>query len=102
MYQFPVGVIMDSLYMDTRSTIEKAAEIGAKGMQMYATKGENAPKNMTAAKRRELMDIMGQTNLCFRTYSAAKAVFFRYAVCCFPINICLVLIKLIIMLITLH
>ncbi len=65
MYQFPIGVIMDSLRMDTGAAIEKAAEIGAKGMQMYATRGEHAPENMNTAQRKELLDMMKSNGLVF-------------------------------------
>ena len=40
MYQFPIGVMMDCFKLDTRQAIEKAASIGAKGLQMYAIKGD--------------------------------------------------------------
>ncbi len=65
MYQFPIGVIMDSLRMDTKAAIEKAAEIGAKGMQMFATRGEHAPENMNTAQRKELLDMMKSNGLVF-------------------------------------
>ena len=34
MYQFPIGVMLDSFRLDTKQAIEKAAEIGAKGIQI--------------------------------------------------------------------
>lgn len=65
MYQFPIGVMLDSFKLDTIEAIKKAAEIGAKGIQMYATNGEHAPENMTPAIRRELLDIMKSHGLVF-------------------------------------
>ena len=65
MYQFPIGVIIDSFRTDTRTAIEKAAALGAQGIQMYSTKGENSPENLTAAKRRELLDIVKSNGLRF-------------------------------------
>lgn len=65
MYQFPIGVMLDSFRLDTKQAIEKAAEIGAKGIQMYATKGEHAPENMTKAKIAELKDMMQSNGLVF-------------------------------------
>lgn len=65
MYQFPIGVMMESFKLDTRSAIEKAASIGAKGMQMYATVGEHSPENMTKEKISELMDMMNSNGLVF-------------------------------------
>ena len=55
MYQFPIGVMMESFRLPTLQAIEMAAKIGAQGIQMYATKGEHAPENMTAADRKELL-----------------------------------------------
>ena len=65
MYQFPIGVIIDSFRTDTRSAILQAAKLGASGIQMYSTKGENAPENLTPAKRRELLDFVKSNGLCF-------------------------------------
>ena len=65
MYQFPIGVMLESFRMDTVSAIKKAASIGANGLQMYATRGEHAPENMNAAARRELLDIVKSNGLCF-------------------------------------
>jgi sugar phosphate isomerase/epimerase len=65
MYQFPIGVMLESFRMDTVSAIKKAASIGASGLQMYATRGEHAPENMNAAARRELLDIVKSNGLCF-------------------------------------
>ena len=47
MYQFPIGVIIDSFRTDTKTAILKAAEMGADGIQMYVTKGDNAPENLS-------------------------------------------------------
>lgn len=65
MYQFPIGVMLDSFKLDTVSAIEKAEEIGAKGVQMYATKGEHAPENMTKSMRQELLKRMKDHGLVF-------------------------------------
>ena len=43
MYRFPIGVIIDSFRTDTYTAIRKAAELGADGIQMYSTSGENSP-----------------------------------------------------------
>ena len=65
MYHFPIGVIIDSFRTDTKTAIIKAAELGANGIQMYSTKGENSPENLTGAKRRELLDFVKSHGLCF-------------------------------------
>lgn len=65
MYNFPIGVIVDSFRTDTRTAILKAAELGADGIQMYATKGANSPEELTPAKRRELLDFVKSNGLKF-------------------------------------
>lgn len=65
MYQFPIGIMLDSLRTDAAAAIQKAAELGAGGLQMYATSGEFAPENMSAQKRRELLDMVKSHGLIF-------------------------------------
>ncbi len=65
MYQFPIGVMLDSFKLESNEAIKKASEIGAKGVQMYATSGEHAPENMNMSSRRELLDRMKSNGLVF-------------------------------------
>ncbi len=65
MRKFDIGVIVDSFRLPTKDAIVRAAEIGAQGLQMYCTKGENAPENLTGAKRRELLDFVKSNGLVF-------------------------------------
>ena len=65
MYQFPIGVMLDSFKTDTIEAIKRSAQIGAKGVQMYATSGEHAPENMTAYDRQELLKRMKDNGLVF-------------------------------------
>lgn len=65
MYQFPIGVMLDSFKLGTKEAIEKAAQLGAKGLQMYSTNGENSPENLTGSKRRELLDMVKSNGLVF-------------------------------------
>jgi len=65
MYQFPIGVMMDSFHLPVPEAIAKAVAIGAQGFQMYATYGEHSPENMTPAKIRELLDRMQSSGLVF-------------------------------------
>ena len=55
MYQFPIGVILESFRTDRSTTIKKAAALGAQGIQMYATSGENAPESLNAQARKDLL-----------------------------------------------
>ena len=65
MYQFPIGVIVDSFRTDTKTAILKAAQMGADGIQMYVTKGDNAPENLSPSARRELLDFVKSNGLKF-------------------------------------
>ena len=65
MRKFDIGVIVDSFRLPTKEAIVRAAEIGAQGLQMYCTKGENAPENLTKAKRIELLDFVKSNGLKF-------------------------------------
>ena len=65
MYRFPIGVIVDSFRADTRTAIVKAAELGADGIQMYCTHGDNSPEALTPAKRKELLDFVTANGLRF-------------------------------------
>ncbi len=55
MYPFSIGVMLDSFRVDFPTALKKAEALGAKGIQVYCTRGEMAPENMTAEKRREFL-----------------------------------------------
>ena len=65
MYSFPIGVMVDSFRLPTREAIKKAAAIGAQGLQMYATSGENSPENFKGAARKERLDYVKSNGLVF-------------------------------------
>ena len=65
MYQFPIGVMLESLRLDTVSAIQKAAQIGVQGLQMYATTGAHAPENLSSSQRKELLDLVKSHGLRF-------------------------------------
>lgn len=56
MYQFSIGVMLESFRTDLNSALRRAKEVGACGIQIYATNGEMAPENLTPAGRRELLE----------------------------------------------
>jgi sugar phosphate isomerase/epimerase len=58
MYNFSIGVILESFRTDLYSALKKAVEIGAQGIQVYSTYGELSPDNLTAEKRRDFVDIV--------------------------------------------
>lgn len=65
MFRFPIGVILESFKTDRSTAIQKAAALGAQGIQMYATNGANSPENLTAAARRALLDEVKSQGLVF-------------------------------------
>ena len=58
-----IGIIIDSLQLGTRGGIEKAAELGADGFQIYVTKGEMAPWNLTETGRRDFIHFVEKQGL---------------------------------------
>lgn len=65
MFNFPIGVMLESFKTDRSAAIKKAAALGAKGIQMHATSGENSPENLNAAARRTLLDEVKSSGLIF-------------------------------------
>ena len=53
MPRFSVGVLLDSFRKPVPEALDDAARLGAQGIQVYATRGELSPKNMTTSLRRE-------------------------------------------------
>lgn len=65
MYNFPIGVMLESFRTDRSTAIKKAASIGASGIQMYATNGENSPENLNTEARRALLAEVKAAGLVF-------------------------------------
>ena len=65
MFKFPIGVITDSFKRPTLEAIDEAAKLGAKGVQMYATSGENSPWEITAQRKKDLLDRLKSHGMCF-------------------------------------
>jgi len=55
MYPFSIGVMLDSFRTDVPAALDKAQALGAKGIQVYATRGEMSPEQMSAEKRQEFL-----------------------------------------------
>jgi len=55
MYNFPIGVLIDSFKTDIPTALKKAADLGATGIQVYSTHGEMSPENLTPEKRKEFL-----------------------------------------------
>ena len=65
MYNFSIGVILESFKTDRSDAIKKAAELGVKGIQMYATTGQNAPENLSRSDRIALKNEVYNNGLVF-------------------------------------
>lgn len=63
MYNFPIGVILESFKTDYKTAIEKAAKLGASGLQIYATNGKFNPDTVTKEEIKETMDMIKSNNL---------------------------------------
>ena len=63
MYNFPIGIIINSFRTDIPTAVKKAAELGAKGIQVYSTRGEMAPENLSPEKRREFLKLVKDNGL---------------------------------------
>ena len=50
MYQFPIGVMLESFRLPTPEAVKKAAEVGAQGIQMYCTGGELIKNSLHGAE----------------------------------------------------
>ena len=60
---FQIGVMVDSFRVELEEGIKKAREVGATGIQIYATYGRMAPENLTSAERKEILDIIKSNGL---------------------------------------
>ena len=57
MYPFSIGVILDSFRTDLTTALDKAAAVGATGLQVYASSGAFSPESLSPQKRREFLDM---------------------------------------------
>ena len=63
MFDFKIGIIIDSFKLGVRDGIKKAKELGAQGIQIYTTEGELSPENLSSSKRKELLDMVTSNGL---------------------------------------
>ena len=62
---FKIGVMLESFRLPDKEAIEAAKKVGAEGIQMYCTRGDHAPDNMTSDKKKELLSMMDANGLVF-------------------------------------
>ena len=58
-----IGVVVDCLKLGVREGILKAKELGAEGIQVYVTRGELYPDNLSAAQRVEFRKFVADQGL---------------------------------------
>ncbi len=63
MPKFNIGVIIDSFRVAIPEAVKKASQVGAQGIQVYATRGEMAPENMNPAKISEFKKLVADNGL---------------------------------------
>lgn len=56
MYQFPVGIILDSFRKPFPEALDITRGLGAQGVQVYATRGEMSPENLVGEKRKAFLN----------------------------------------------
>lgn len=63
MARLKIGVMIESLRLGVRPGIERAAELGLDGFQLYVTGGEMAPENLSRSGRREFRKFVEHSGL---------------------------------------
>ena len=65
MYKFPIGVMLESFRMPFDEALDAAHKMGANGIQLYATNGENAPENLNTEARKTLLKKLKDKGMVF-------------------------------------
>lgn len=63
MATFPIGVILESLLQPIPEALDTIQRLGAQGVQVYTTKGELAPQNLTPQKKRDFLKMVKDRGL---------------------------------------
>lgn len=63
MSQLKIGVLVDSFRLPVEEGLVKAANLGAQGVQLYATEGRLAPENLTVSLKNDIKQILADHNL---------------------------------------
>lgn len=77
MYKFPIGVILSNFKKPYPEAIKLAGQLGMQGIQVYTTKGEMAPENMTPEKCREFLDMVKSEGLVVSALCGDIGIRFR-------------------------
>lgn len=63
MYDFSIGVMLESFRLPVPEALKKAKEVGAAGIQVRATGGDLSPENLAGSKRREFLNLIKSEGL---------------------------------------
>ncbi len=63
MNRFSIGIILDSFRKPIPEALKLTRQLGAQGIQVYATKGEMAPENLTGQKRKDFLRMVKDNGL---------------------------------------
>lgn len=63
MKRFKLGVIIDSFKTDIKTSLRYARELGAEGIQVYATDGEMSPENLKGDKKQRFIEMVKGNDL---------------------------------------
>lgn len=65
MYQFPIGVILESFRKPIPEAVDAAAKLGAKGLQVYATATKLEKTEMSPVQRKDFLRMVKDHGMCF-------------------------------------
>lgn len=65
MYQFPIGVILESFRKPIPEAVDAAAKLGAKGLQVYAAATKLAKTEMSPVQRKDFLRMVKDHGMCF-------------------------------------
>ncbi len=63
MSRFSIGIILDSFRKPFPEALKLTHDLGAQGVQVYATRGEMAPENLVGQKRRDFLKLVKDNGL---------------------------------------
>ena len=63
MSDFSIGIILDSFRKPIPEALSIARQLGAQGVQVYATCGDMAPENLTGQRRRDFLQLVKYNGL---------------------------------------
>ena len=63
MYDFKIGVLVESFKTDFVTSLKKAKEVGAEGIQLYVTEGENDFRTFDGSRKRVFDELIKKYNI---------------------------------------